>query len=364
LQHARELGFDATRHGFHRAAASVARPRPPAPSSVAAARSAPPVASARDRTAVTHPAPVVHQRKPPTAPAFTVRFAEPTAAHLAWRAIMHLRPLPPERRPTQAAAWQALVESLIHEPVADKAGLAQRAAQLVQERPWGVARAPWSVPGSSARLSSAHPAATAKVSSPLRAVHSAARAAQLPPAPQKPPAPSLAATVPSAKVTQEIAKAPAKVPAKAPIATPVKTPPALTPAQLVLRVLASLQKMLHNKPTRRAGLLKHIENHTAAAHNKAVLVGAAFALLQKQRHVLLSEDGLRVSYAAPKAAAKIPAKRKDKSMTKGRVIPQAPGKVTTKATTKATIKPTANAPDKAPAQVAARPRSTPEKSKP
>ncbi|RYF50802.1 MAG: hypothetical protein EOO27_31085 [Comamonadaceae bacterium] len=238
LAHARELGFDARRCEFRRPPSKPAIPSKPDPLAKPTAKST--KAGRRD-------APLQLAAPAPT---------EPTAAHIAWRAIVQLRQMPSRSRPDNT---QALLESLIHEPVADKALLARRATQLLEIRSAG---------------------------------HFVAKdTLQAAPLPMPAPVPACA-SVPVAPARQQ-ALAPAT---KAPVekAAPKKTP--LPAAQVVQRVLTSLKKMPNNKPTRKAGLLKHIETHLGTAPDRAVRAHEVLTLLKSKKQVALSADGLRVSY--------------------------------------------------------------------
>lgn len=108
--------------------------------------------------------------------------------------------------------------------------------------------------------------------------------------------------------------APAGVPApakkaaakKAVAAAAPKVTPQPTEDEVVKAVLASLKKMIKNKPTRRAGLLKHIEAHAAKAADPATMARQVCALLEQRKEVVLSPDGKGVTYPnlrAKKAAS-------------------------------------------------------------
>ena len=105
-----------------------------------------------------------------------------------------------------------------------------------------------------------------------------------PPEPAK-PAPSPAA--PAAKKKAATAR-------KA--ATPAKTAPKPTAAQITQAVLASLKKMPKNKPTSRAGLLKHIETHAAKAVDPKAMAQQVCTLLEARQEVAVAPDGKGVSY--------------------------------------------------------------------
>jgi hypothetical protein len=57
-----------------------------------------------------------------------------------------------------------------------------------------------------------------------------------------------------------------------------------------------LKKMSANKPTRRAGLLKHIETHAAKAADPKAMAQQVCALLEARKDVVLSPDGKDVRY--------------------------------------------------------------------
>ena len=122
--------------------------------------------------------------------------------------------------------------------------------------------------------------------------------------PPRPPASDSASAPTSAPTSApKPAPAPAKkkfAPAKAKVpATPAKKS---TAAQVAHAVLASLQKMPHNKPTRRAGLLKFIETHATLAADPPSMALQVCTLLQARKEVALCAAGQRVSY--PKIQAK------------------------------------------------------------
>ena len=284
LEHARELGFDATRREFRRPPAPPVQP-PAKPKAAPAALKPKPLA----------PPPVPFAALPPAAPA-----VEPSAAQMAWRAIVHLRKRPLESRPTLSADGQALVEALIREPVSDKAALAQRAWALVRARRLGLARAPdaWrpaveasqapstaAVPQTAVRPVAAQSSAAAKKSV---AVPKAAAAKQ---GAKNPPAPAAAKKV--APQTGKVVAAAAK-----------KATPMPTAAQIAQHVLASLIKMPDNKPTRRAGLLKFIETHAVKVADQKSMAQQVCALLEARKDVALSSDGKSVAY--PKISIKKP----------------------------------------------------------
>lgn len=69
-----------------------------------------------------------------------------------------------------------------------------------------------------------------------------------------------------------------------------------TAAQIMQRVLASLKKMPANKPTRRAGMLKHIAAQAGGVALPPALAQQVLDLLVQKKQVMLSADGLRLSY--------------------------------------------------------------------
>ena len=113
------------------------------------------------------------------------------------------------------------------------------------------------------------------------------------PAPAKP-------TPAKAAPSKATAKAPPKKtsipPATPKAAVPEKKAQPATAAQVALRVLASLKKMSANKPTRRAGLLKHIETHAAKAVDPKAMAQQVCELLEARKDVVLSPDGKGVTY--------------------------------------------------------------------
>ena len=97
----------------------------------------------------------------------------------------------------------------------------------------------------------------------------------------------------------ERAPAPAKKaadPAVSKVAAPKPTAAKVTQA-----VLASLQKMPKNKPTRVTGLLKFIETHAAKAGDPQSMARQVCALLEARQQVALSPDGKGVTYPGLKA---------------------------------------------------------------
>lgn len=236
LEHARELDFDAQRLEFQRSPATPAAP---------AARRAKP------RQKIQPPS-----KSPPGPPATPVPPPVPTAAQIAWRAIARLRQTPAA---PSSEDLPAFLESLIHETVPDKALLVRRAAQLIQMRGQG----------HFVTQDTPH-AALLPVPVPV-------------PLPSPIPVPVAAVRQPAPERKAGAKKAAAR---KAP----------LPAAQLVERVLTSLKKMPNNKPTRKAGLLKHIETHLGTAPDKAVRAHEVLTLLKSKKQVALSADGLRVSY--------------------------------------------------------------------
>lgn len=261
LTHARELGFSAIRREF--------RKPPTAPMVAPVQRKTIPVAMPRPKPAsITIPL-------PQSLPAL-----EPSAAQIAWRAILHLRQLPPECRPTQPESWQVLMESLIREPVLDKTGLAQRAFLLVQGRHLGVARAPLT----KNELRTVAPNRTPPV--PKVAIQNAAITKAL-------------VEMPKATRPKPVTKKP-PVPSRAAAPTSAKEALTITTAQLVQRVLASLNKTSSNKPKRRAGLLNFIETHIPVTNNRTAIAELVYLSLEKQKHINLSKNSGKVTYSTPK----------------------------------------------------------------
>lgn len=259
LAHARDLGFDTQRCGFHRPPASTVAPTPKK-RKISSAKASPP---------------------PSPATAVVSGPVEPSAPQIAWRVIKQMRRHPVEHN---AAQLEALLESSIREPVSDKAALVQRAAKLIGFREKGLFR----IPDDEFSLSEMQKA-------PTTVPIAFTGVTQVPPSAKEP------------VVTPKKAQ-PAKPTAKK-IPTLVKTSRASTKkmavptaAQVAQRVLASLKKMPGNKPTRRAGLLKHIETLAVKAADPKALAQQVCALLEARKDVVYSEDGKRISY--PKLRAK------------------------------------------------------------
>jgi len=114
-----------------------------------------------------------------------------------------------------------------------------------------------------------------------------------------PPVPAMPAP-PPAPVAAKKRAAPARKAAllatRAAAPAPPKSIPRPTAAQVAQAVLASLRKMSHNKPTRHAGLLKHIETHASKAADPKSMAEQVCALLAARKHIALSPDGQGVSY--------------------------------------------------------------------
>lgn len=75
-----------------------------------------------------------------------------------------------------------------------------------------------------------------------------------------------------------------------------------TPAQVARAVLASLEKMPKNRPTRRAGLLRHIETHASKAADPKAMAQQVCALLEARKEAVPAADGKGITY--PKLKAK------------------------------------------------------------
>lgn len=337
LEHARELGFDAQRRPFRRqplpAIAAPVKPK----SKAAAAKSKLP------------PTPVYSLASPMV----------PSAAQIAWRAIVHLRSLPADGRPVDLDVF---MESLISEPVMDRSDLARRASQLLRARRLGLARATDETPRASAASVSAapSPAAPMPVAQPSPPVTLASPAKTKKKATAKAAPASTKATrqdmqqllklldglavserparkdmlvallqnhlgetsVQSLRVAHALAQlqalkrvtvkkdvvsypSPERAPAPAkkaadPAVSKVAAPKP-TAAKVAQAVLASLQKMPKNKPTRVTGLLKFIETHAAKAGDPQSMARQVCALLEARQQVALSPDGKGVTYPGLKA---------------------------------------------------------------
>ena len=277
LEHARELGFDARRCGF-------VRPSVPSAALPAKVKVAPATGLRRKLVAASASPFVIPVASPLLA-------SPPSVAQIAWRTIVHLRQIESQHRPVDQLSWQALIESLIHEPVPDKAALALRASQLVQGRSLGIARAPANEDDACTPLQ-APPAPTA--TRVLSMVAPTACAAPV----ERPAAVKKSVVALKTVLTKPAAKSPATPGKTVPAAKKIAAPH--TAAQVAQRVIASLKKMPNNKPARHAGLLKLIQTHIYPATKQAVTADQVSALLQKGKHLSLSEDGLRVMY--PKLA--------------------------------------------------------------
>lgn len=97
----------------------------------------------------------------------------------------------------------------------------------------------------------------------------------------------------------ELAPAPAKKAADPAVSKVAAAKP--TAAKVAQAVLASLQKMPMNKPTRVTGLLKFIETHAAKAADPQSMARQVCTLLQARQEVALSPDGKGVTYPGLKA---------------------------------------------------------------
>lgn len=105
---------------------------------------------------------------------------------------------------------------------------------------------------------------------------------------------------PSALVEAKKKAVPTKKAAAPAKHVPGKVTQKTTAPQIALAVLASLEKMPKNKPTRHAGLLKFIETHAAKAADPQVMAQRVCALLETRKHVALSPDGKGVTYPKTK----------------------------------------------------------------
>lgn len=247
LEHARELGFEARRCGFQRVAAPLPVPPKPVAKKVRAKNGSPLISAV-----------------PPLTPPVP---AAPTAAQIAWRAIKQSRRMASTSKPDD---MQAFLESLIHEQVRDKADLARRAAALIEIREQNRFI-------TQAIHQPAEPSATSASPAPVQA-------------PAFPSAPGIQQAV----AEKALGSKGTSVQASANQGAKAKAAP--SPAQVAHRVLSSLKKMPNNKPMRKAGLLKHIETHLGMAPDRAARAQTVFALMANKKQVVLSKDGLRVSY--------------------------------------------------------------------
>lgn len=281
LAHARELGFDAVRREFHRA---------PAP---------PPVLSAKPKSVKA----AAIKAKPPSVALASRPDAEPSAAQIAWRAIVQLRVREFVSRPVRSEEWQTFVEGLIREPVRDKAGLAQRACQLV----WGRRLGQRAAPDDLLHTAQLRPEAPAVLEYENLCVGSATLSPQgtmkNPVAASKSVQP-LAATKKPPPVPRMDSKDSAQSGRREPAGKKVVV--AATAAGIAQHVLISLGKMPGNKPARRAGLLKFIETHASKATNPKSMALQVCALLEARNALTLSPDGKSITYTS--ARAKKPAR--------------------------------------------------------
>lgn len=255
LEHARELGFCARRVEYRKLA------------------SAAPVATQIARPAV--PAiPAIPAVAPPPAPPKMAATGAKLSRLEMQQLVLRLVDLPPARRPAHKAALLDWLQAQLGEIGAistrvDNALARLRAQKLVVLKGDGV-----SYPAPAALAPPAGPAAPVSKAVP-KSVPKAA-------APKPPVLP--AATLPKAA--------------------------APTAGQLLQRVLASLEKMPKNKPTRCAAMLKHITAQAGAVAPPAALAQQVLDLLVQKKRVIVSADGLRLSYPPQTTPKPLPTKKK------------------------------------------------------
>ena len=336
LEHARELGFDARRLPFRRLPPAVAAPVKPKARAVAAKPKFLPTPA--------------HPPAPPMAP---------SAAQIAWRAIVHLRGWPADGRPADLEAFmESLIGEPVTDRtgLARRASQLLRDRPLGLARatdktpPASAASAP-ATTSSAVPTPVIQPLPSIAVVPPVKTQNKAtAKAAPVDAkatrqdmqqlarwldglAPAKRPAhkdvllvllqnqlgetsvqsPRVAHALAQLQAQKRVAlkkevvsyppsfaavPAPAKKTAVKKAVAPAvpKTAPKPTAAQVAKAVLASLEKMAHNRPTRGAGLLKHIETHAAKAADPKAMAQQVCALLEAGKKVALSQDGKGVTY--------------------------------------------------------------------
>ena len=337
LEHARELGFDAQRRPFRRQPLpAIAAPVKPKSKAAAAKPKLPPTP--------------VYSLAPPMAP---------SAAQIAWRAIVHLRSLPANGRPADLEVFmESLIGEPVMDRsgLARRASQLLRdrplgVARATDETPRASAAPVSATPSPAAPTPEARPSPPLAVESPAKTKREAAAKAALASAkatrqdvqqlarlldgmaPAKRPAHKdvllvllqnhLGETsVQAPRVTHALAQLQAQTrvalkkdvvsspplsaampfPAKkatakkAAVPAAPKAAPKPTAAQIAKAVLGSLEKMPKNKPTRRAGLLKHIETHAAKAAEPTSMAQQVCALLEARKDVVPSPDGKGVTY--------------------------------------------------------------------
>lgn len=185
--------------------------------------------------------------------------------------IVHqLQAMAPARRPARKDVLLALLQAHLGEPSLQSPRVAHALAQLRAQKHVGLKGDGVSYPTPPGAAPESVKPTPAKAA-PVKAASSKTTAKTPPKKAASPPA-SPKAAVPEKKVQ----------------------PP--TAAQVALRVLASLRNMSDNKPTRRIGLLKHIETHAAKAADPKAMAQQVCALLEARKDVVPSPDGKGVIY--------------------------------------------------------------------
>ena len=289
LEHARQLGFDARRYGFHRAQTPPAVP--PAPTEQKSAPLPPPApspaVSPAAETAVKATAKAAAPQPTP-AKAASARI-QATRADMQ-QLIAQLDGLPIAHRPVQKDALLVLLQSWLGEPSARSPRTLHALAQLQ-------ARQRVVVKGEEVSYRSVAVAPPTVKKSVPKATPSKAVASKAAPA-QKASGPTAPPKKPPAK------KAAVSSPPKSPSPTVGKiaamTAQSPTAAQVARAVLASFQKMTNNKPRQRPGLLKHIEALAAKTEDPAAMAQRVLSLLEARKDVVIAADGKGITYSEKK----------------------------------------------------------------
>jgi hypothetical protein len=265
LEHARELGFKARRCEFRKPVPNPEKKQDPAAMPPVAAMNPAPVLPELANPApplpsvLPHTEAIVRKKAPSKAPAkATAPQAKATRQDVKQLTQMLLG-LDPWDRPGRRDALLVALQTHLGEPSPQSPRVAHALAQLQAQK------------------------------------HLALKGDQVN-YPSEPTAPTPAPAAAKKKA------APAKKTAAPAKQAPAKNTPSPSTAQVTQAVLASLKMMPKNKPTRRAGLLKHIETHATKAANPKAMALQVCALLEARKEVVVSPDGNGITY--PKLQAK------------------------------------------------------------
>lgn len=235
LEHARELGFKARRCEFR-------KPMPKA-------------GEQPDAAPAPTPIPVAKKKTPAKAPAKTADLHTKATRQDVKQLTQMLQGMEPWERPGRRDALLVLLQTHLGEPRVQSPRATHALAQLQAQK------------------------------------HVELKGDQVnyPPGRAAPaPAPATAAAKKKATPAKKAATPGRQVPAQAAQKT--------TAPQIAQAVIASLKKMPKNKPTRHAGLLKHIETHTAKAADPKAMAQKVLTLLEARKEVVVALDGKGITY--------------------------------------------------------------------